>query len=180
MSPETKLEISKADYAFSQRPHLSSTISLRGRSLICTALVSLAAAVWISASPLALAQDQRAMRHVPAVATARETQLFTIESDLALSKMSLDMTEERAGDVDHDFVALMLPHHQGAIDIARAELKYGHNEALRQLARDIIAERQREISVMRGAVGETPAQSSNTRSPESASEHATSGRSKNE
>jgi len=49
------------------------------------------------------------MRHVPAVATARETQLFTIESDLALSKMSLDMTEERAGDVDHDFVALM--HH---------------------------------------------------------------------
>jgi hypothetical protein len=38
------------------------------------------------------------------------------------------MTAERTGDVDQDFVAMMTPHHQGAIDIARAELKYGHTK----------------------------------------------------
>ena len=60
------------------------------------------------------------------------------------------------GDVDRDFVALMMPHQQGAIDMARAELKYGHKEELRRLAQSIIAETEHEMSAMRGAVGETP------------------------
>jgi hypothetical protein len=67
-------------------------------------------------------------KDAPAAATASEGKRFTIESDLALSKMSLGMTAERTGDVDQDFVAMMTPHHQGAIDIARAELKYGHTK----------------------------------------------------
>jgi uncharacterized protein (DUF305 family) len=49
----------------------------------------------------------------------------------------------------------MVPHHQGAIDIARAELKYDHNEELRRLAQSIIAEREHDISAMRGMVAET-------------------------
>jgi hypothetical protein len=48
----------------------------------------------------------------------------------------------------------MISHHQGAIDIARAELKYGHNEKLRGLAQDIITERTHEMSAMRSIIGE--------------------------
>ncbi len=48
-------------------------------------------------------------------------------------------------------------HHQGAIDVARAELKYGHNEELRRLALSIIAEREREMSVMGDAFKEPAA-----------------------
>ena len=74
---------------------------------------------------------------------------------------------------------MMMPHHQGAIDIARAELKYGHNEELLRLARDIMAEQENEMLVMRRAVGEpTSAQSTDT--PETTSEHATSVRAKKE
>ena len=177
MSPKTRPDISSADFAFGGLQRLSLAISRRNRSLLCAALLSLTTAVLISATSLAVAQDQATTRHVPVVAAAGEEQRFIIDSDLAISKMSLAMTADRAGDVDRDFVAMMTPHHQGAIDIARAELKYGHNEALRQLARDIIVEREREMSVMRGAVGETPpAQSSDTPSMKSMSEHATSGR----
>jgi hypothetical protein len=56
------------------------------------------------------------------------------------------------GDIDRDFVAMMIPHHQGAVEMAKAELKYGHNELLRRLAKVIIANQQREITVMRLAV----------------------------
>jgi hypothetical protein len=171
MSPKTKLDISKTDFAFGHLRRLSLAISRRNRSLLCAALISLGTAVLISETPLALAQDQATTRHVPAAAANGEEQRFIIDSDLAISKMSLAMTADWAGDVDRDFVAKMTPHHQGAIDIARAELKYGHNEALRQLARDIIAEQEREMSVMRAAFGETPpAQSSDTPSMEPMSE----------
>jgi hypothetical protein len=178
MSTKTKLDISNADFAFGGLQRSSLAVSRRNRSLLCAALISLATAVLISETPLAVAQDQATTRHVPAAVAGAEEQRFMIDSDLAISKMSLAMTADGAGDVDRDFVAMMTPHHQGAIDIARAELKYGHNEALRQLARDIIVEQEREMSVMRGAVGETPpAQSSDTPSMESMSEHATSRRS---
>ena len=97
-----------------------------------------------------------------------------------MSKMSLAMTADRTGDVDRDFVAMMMPHHQGATDIARAELKYGRNEVRRQLARDIIVEQEREMAVMRGAVAEAPpAQSGDTPSTETTSEHRQAGEARN-
>jgi uncharacterized protein (DUF305 family) len=83
-----------------------------------------------------------------------DEQRFVIDSELALSEMTLDMTVDSTGDVDRDFVALMIPHHQGAIDVARAELKYGHNEGVRRIAQSMIAERENEISAMRTAVGQ--------------------------
>jgi hypothetical protein len=75
----------------------------------------------------------------------------------------------------------MMPHHQGAIDIARGEVKYGHNEKLRRLAQNIIAERQHEMSIMHGAVGQQPRpQTGDTPVPESAmglnSAHSSCGR----
>jgi uncharacterized protein (DUF305 family) len=63
-----------------------------------------------------------------------------------------DMTVKPSGDVDKDFVATMVPHHQGAIEMAQAELRYGHNEQLRRLAQEIIVEQTQEIAVMLRAV----------------------------
>ncbi len=48
---------------------------------------------------------------------------------------------------------MMAPHHQGAIDMAQAELRYGHNEQLRRLAQEIIVEQQQEIVAMRLGTG---------------------------
>jgi uncharacterized protein (DUF305 family) len=50
--------------------------------------------------------------------------------------------------------AVAIHHQQGAVDLADAELKYGHNEALPRLARDMIAARAHEISVMHNAIEE--------------------------
>ena len=68
--------------------------------------------------------------------------------------MMADMTVKPTGDVDRDFVAMMVPHHQGAVDMAQAELRYGHNEQLRRLAQEIVVTQQQEISVMRLALGD--------------------------
>jgi Domain of unknown function (DUF305) len=77
---------------------------------------------------------------------------FMSENESAMSKMMTDMMVKPTGDIDRDFVAMMVPHHQGAVDMAQAELKYGHNELLRRLARHIIANQQSEITAMRLAV----------------------------
>ncbi len=53
------------------------------------------------------------------------------------------------GNADRDFAAMMIPHHQGAIDMARAELSHGTDPAMRRLARAIVAAQEREIAVMR-------------------------------
>ncbi len=65
------------------------------------------------------------------------------------------------GDPDHDFAAMMIPHHQGAIDMAKAELLYGTNPVLRRLAQGIIVTQNAEITVMqrelqKQAVGGSP------------------------
>lgn len=53
------------------------------------------------------------------------------------------------GDTDRDFVAMMIPHHQGAIDMAKAELAGGKDPEIRRLARDIVAAQEREIRQMK-------------------------------
>jgi uncharacterized protein (DUF305 family) len=53
------------------------------------------------------------------------------------------------GDPDHDFAAMMIPHHQGAIDMAKVELVHGKNPALRRLAQEIIVTQRSEIDVLR-------------------------------
>jgi hypothetical protein len=79
---------------------------------------------------------------------------FLSENDAAMQKMMREMAAKPTGDIDRDFVAMMVPHHQGAIDMAQIYLRYGHNEQLRRLAQEIIVTQQQEITVMRRAVGE--------------------------
>lgn len=79
---------------------------------------------------------------------------FLAENDAAMTKMMADMTVKPTGDVDANFAAMMIPHHQGAIDMAQAELRYGKNEQLRRIAQEIIVEQQQEIAAMRLALGQ--------------------------
>jgi uncharacterized protein (DUF305 family) len=52
------------------------------------------------------------------------------------------------GDADKDFVAHMIPHHQGAIDMAEVELKYGKDPEMKKLARNIVKAQKEEIALM--------------------------------
>jgi uncharacterized protein (DUF305 family) len=68
------------------------------------------------------------------------------------------------GGPDHDFVTMMIPHHQGAIDMAKALLLYGKDPQMRRLAQEIITDQESEIQLMRlwlkqhGANSENPTQ----------------------
>jgi uncharacterized protein (DUF305 family) len=72
----------------------------------------------------------------------------------AMTKMMIDMGIRPSGDVDTDFVAMMVPHHQGAIEMAQAELRYGRNEPLRRMAQEIIVTQTEEITAMRLSLGQ--------------------------
>jgi uncharacterized protein (DUF305 family) len=78
---------------------------------------------------------------------------FLAENKAAMATMMTAMDIRPTGDVDRDFVAMMSPHHQAAIDMARAELRFGRNEQLRRIAQEIIVTQQQEIAAMRLAVG---------------------------
>jgi hypothetical protein len=78
---------------------------------------------------------------------------FLAENDAAMTKMMAAMAIKPSGNVDQDFVAMMAPHHQGAIDMAQAELRYGHNPQLNRLAQEIIVTQQQEIAAMKLAIG---------------------------
>lgn len=79
---------------------------------------------------------------------------FKAENDVAMDKMMAAMAIKPTGDVDRDFIEMMIPHHQGGIDMAVAELRYGKNEQLRRVAQEIIVEQQQEIAAMRLALGD--------------------------
>jgi uncharacterized protein (DUF305 family) len=79
---------------------------------------------------------------------------YLAENVSAMTKMMIDMGTRPSGDVDADFVAMMVPHHQGAIEMAQAELHYGHNEPLRRMAQEVIVTQPQEISAMRLSLGQ--------------------------
>jgi uncharacterized protein (DUF305 family) len=79
---------------------------------------------------------------------------FLAENEAAMTRMMSAMDVKPTGDVDRDFVAMMAPHHQGGIDMAVLELRYGKNEQLRRLAQEIIISQTQEIAAMKLAIGE--------------------------
>jgi uncharacterized protein (DUF305 family) len=79
---------------------------------------------------------------------------FLAAIHISMKKMMAGMSVPPTGSVDVDFVNAMVPHHQGAIDMAEAELRFGANPQLRRIAQEIIVEQQQEITAMRFALGE--------------------------
>ena len=81
---------------------------------------------------------------------------FETEMSAAMERMDHSMGMSYSGDPDRDFANMMIPHHQGAVDMAELELRFGHNERLKRLAQGIIVEQQQEIAVMHQVVAELP------------------------
>ena len=71
-----------------------------------------------------------------------------------MAKMMSAMAVKPTGDINRDFAEMMIPHHQGAIDMAQAYLRYGSNEQLKRMAQEIIVEQLQEIAAMRMALGD--------------------------
>jgi hypothetical protein len=129
-----------------------------------TAILGLRVLIAFAMPPLAFAQEPH-----PPVISADES-AFLKENDAAMTKMMNDMAAKPSGDIDHDFVAMMTPHHQGAIDMAVIELRYGKNEQLRRIAQEIIVDQMQEIAAMKLAIGDkatdtTPAPTQATAAP---------------
>jgi uncharacterized protein (DUF305 family) len=85
-----------------------------------------------------------------------ESSAFLAENAAAMSKMMAAMAVKPSGDVDRDFVATMVPHHQGAIEMAQAQLRYGRSEQLRRIAQEIIVDQTQEIAAMKLAIEKEP------------------------
>jgi uncharacterized protein (DUF305 family) len=109
------------------------------RSLALAALVLLAAP--------ALAQQQHHNHGAPAAAGADSpsTRAYKAANDRMHKGMDLKFT----GDADRDFAAGMIPHHQGAIDMAKTVLQHGKDPDLRKLAQDIIKAQESEIAFLK-------------------------------
>ena len=69
--------------------------------------------------------------------------------DQSMRTMMMGMHQKPTGDADKDFVNMMMPHHQSAIDMAKVELQYGKDPVLRKLAEDIVAAQEKEIAGMK-------------------------------
>jgi hypothetical protein len=108
--------------------------------------------------PTARSQMPSPHHGAPAMAASVPAGPFVIDSakssgellDQSMAVMSRDMKQApMSGNPDHDFATMMIPHHQGAIDMAKVELVHGKNPVLRRLAQEIIVTQRSEIDVLR-------------------------------
>ena len=79
---------------------------------------------------------------------ANPASAFSDAMNQAMARMMSDMHGGSAEEVDRRFVDMMIPHHQGAIDMANVVLQYGSDAETRALAQHIIADQQLEIRQM--------------------------------
>ena len=119
-----------------RRPNRRASVWPRG-AVVLLSTASLATTIWLGR---AIAQESE----------PGHRQSFHQLMNQAMSVMDQDMKQaSMTGNPDHDFAAMMVPHHQGAIDMAKVELRYGKDPVLRRLAQEIIVTQQQEIAVMR-------------------------------
>jgi hypothetical protein len=142
-------------------------MALFSRAFIRKRVISLVTTISVAATSFALARDpagtHQALGAAPIQYVADRGELspeqsFLSDNKVAMDKMMADMTIQPTGDVDRDFVEMMVPHHLGAVAMAQAELEYGHNAQLRRLAQEIVVTQQHETTVMRLALGDSSPQ----------------------
>src|SRR6266540_6213726 len=93
--------------------------------------------------------DRSAMNHPPA-GVSGEPQGFAPQMDAGMQTMMNNMhAPGYTGNPDVDFLAMMIPHHEGAVEMARLVLVYGKDPLVRRLAEEIIAGQRSEIEAMR-------------------------------
>ena len=88
-------------------------------------------------------------------APARNEPASTRDLRAANDRMHRDMAIRYTGHADRDFAAAMIPHHQGAIDMAQVQLRHGTDPEMRRLAEEIIAAQEREIAQLRAFLART-------------------------
>ena len=115
---------------------------------------ALAFAALLAATP-ALAQQGH--QHHGAPARGAQEPASTREYRAANDRMHRDMAIRFTGNADRDFAAGMIPHHQGAIDMANVVLRHGSDPEMRALAQNIIRAQEAEIAQLRAFLARTQA-----------------------
>jgi hypothetical protein len=121
---------------------------LGGLALSCASIATFALGSDTRHSNLAMDDELDAVLFCSGRSDVSEPTFYS-EMAKANAQMHEGMEIKPSGDIDRDFMRMMIPHHQGAIDMALLQLKYGHDEKLRRLAQSIIVEQGQEIAYMR-------------------------------
>lgn len=127
--------------------------SLIKAALAAAALSSLAAMPALAGSATPMDHGAMPMDHAmpmdDAMHAGGDDSASTRAFEAAGARMHKDMAIPYSGNTDVDFVRGMIPHHMGAVDMARVELEFGKDPELRKLAEDIIAAQEKEIAFMK-------------------------------
>jgi uncharacterized protein (DUF305 family) len=122
-------------------------LALLGTAAVATSLVAQTPAPTQAPAMDHSKMDHSKMNHGAAPADATpSTKAFMAAND----KMHADMAIKFSGDADVDFIKGMLPHHVGAVDMAKIVLKHGKDPEVRKLAAEIIKAQDVEIAFMKG------------------------------
>lgn len=71
------------------------------------------------------------------------------DASMSMSDMTNELKDKTGDAFDRAFISMMIPHHQGAIDMAQLALRFSKHEEIRKMARDILSAQQREIDQMK-------------------------------
>jgi uncharacterized protein (DUF305 family) len=129
------------------------------------AVAALAAFARLAEFPVHAQNPMGGHHHTGAIASSSSPlePIFYVEMTAVNARMHEAMEIVPSGNVERDFVEMMIPHHQGAIDMALVLLKHGRDERLKRLAQSIIVEQGQEITYMRALLDARPVEASTMR-----------------
>ncbi|WP_439595961.1 CopM family metallochaperone [Falsiroseomonas sp.] len=118
--------------------------------------LAIATALSLALTAPAFAQQGHQGHHAaPTTQRSATEQPSTREFRAANDRMHRDMAIRYSGNTDRDFAAGMIPHHQGAIEMARIQLRHGTDPEMRRLAEEIIRAQEAEIATLRAFLART-------------------------